>query len=205
MAMGGHMRGDDKMRLLARRLGALVVFSAGLAGCQDPESGLSRGPTRAPGDTVPLFFIHSEEPTAMRALGEPNRPSGEPLAFPELDTAAAVSPAASAPAAQPAAPRAQATLPAGVTQALVDEGKTVFGSSCFACHGQEGAGGPLAPRLSDTEWLNIGGSYDEIVTLVNAGVAQPKQHPAPMPPKGGAPLTDEQVRAVAAYVFSISR
>lgn len=192
------------MRLLGRTLGVVVVLSAGLAGCQNPESGLSRGPTRAPGDTVPLFLIHSEEPTAMRALGEPNRPSGEPLEFPNLDTAAAA-PAAAAPAGQAAAPKAQVTLPAGVTQAMVDEGKTVFGSSCFACHGQEGAGGPLAPKLADNQWLNIGGSYDEIVQVVNNGVPQPKQHPAPMPPKGGAPLTDQQVRAVAAYVFSISR
>jgi hypothetical protein len=43
------------------------------------------------------------------------------------------------------------------------------------------------------------------VQVVTNGVPQPKQHPAPMPPKGGAPLTDQQVRAVAAYVFSISR
>ena len=37
------------------------------------------------------------------------------------------------------------------------------------------------------------------------GVPQPKQHPAPMPAKGGAPLTDEQVKQVSAYVYSISR
>jgi mono/diheme cytochrome c family protein len=191
------------MWLRPRWLGA-VVLAAGMIACQDPESGLARGPTRAPGDTVPLFLIHGEEPTAMRALGEPIRPSGEPLTFPELDTATQA-PAAAAPAGGAAAPQPQVALPPGVTQAMVDEGKTVFGASCFACHGQDGAGGPLAPRLADSEWLNIGGSYDEIVKLVNAGVPQPKQHPAPMPPRGGAPLTEGQVRAVAAYVFSISR
>jgi mono/diheme cytochrome c family protein len=36
-----------------------------------------------------------------------------------------------------------------------------------------------------------------------AVVAQ-KQHPSPMPPMGGAQLTEEQVRALAAYIYSIS-
>jgi mono/diheme cytochrome c family protein len=40
--------------------------------------------------------------------------------------------------------------------------------------------------------------------VVRNGVPQPKQFPAPMPAMGGAPLSDEQVRAVAAYVYSIS-
>ena len=39
---------------------------------------------------------------------------------------------------------------------------------------------------------------------MTTGVPKPKEHPAPMPPKGGAPLTDDQVKAVAAYVYSLS-
>jgi len=192
------------MRLRAWRTGVLVMLSVGLGACRNPESGTSRGPTRGPGDTVPLFFIHHERPTAMRALGHPNLPSGEPLDFPALDTATpAAAPAGAAPAGQQA--RTPVALPAGVTQAMVDEGKKTFDTVCFACHGQGGAGGPLAPKLADSQWLNIDGSYESIVKVVTAGVPQPKQHPAPMPPKGGAPLTDAQVRAVAAYVYSISR
>jgi mono/diheme cytochrome c family protein len=38
---------------------------------------------------------------------------------------------------------------------------------------------------------------------VTNGVPQPKEHPAPMPPKGGAQLSDDQVKAVAAYVYSL--
>ena len=193
----------------ARRAGSLLVLSVFLVACRNPESNEARGPTKAPGDSVPLFVIRNEEPTAMRALGQPNRPSGEPLSFPALDsaTAAAATSAAGAPpaGAGPAPAPAQVTLPAGVTQAMVDQGKTLFDSSCFACHGQGGAGGPLAPKLADTEWLQIDGSYDAIVQLIMAGVPQPKQYPAPMPPRGGAAITDEQVRAIAAYVFSISR
>ena len=58
--------------------------------------------------------------------------------------------------------------------------------------------------LTDQQWINGDGSYDFIVHTVTTGVPQPKQHPAPMPPKGGATLTDDQVKAVAAYVYSLS-
>lgn len=184
---------------LARRAGTALVLSAVLAGCQNGERLTDRGPTKAPGDTVPVFFIHNEEGTAMRELGQPNRPRGEALTF-------AAETAQAAGAGAPAQPQAaQVQLPPGVTQAMVDQGKQTFGSSCFACHGAGGAGGPLAPALNDGEWLNIDGAYDAIVQVVNQGVPQPKQFPAPMPPKGGAPLTEEQVRSVAAYVYSISR
>jgi mono/diheme cytochrome c family protein len=36
-------------------------------------------------------------------------------------------------------------------------------------------------------------------------VPTPKQHPAPMPARGGGQITDDQVREVAAYIYSISR
>ena len=47
-------------------------------------------------------------------------------------------------------------------------------------------------------------SYDFMVRIITEGVPKPKQHPAPMPPKGGAALTDDQVKAVAAYEYSLS-
>jgi mono/diheme cytochrome c family protein len=66
--------------------------------------------------------------------------------------------------------------------------------------------GNLAPNLTDGTWLNISGrNYDEIVTVVTSGVPEPKEAAAPMPAKGGANLTDEQVRAVAAYVYTLSQ
>ena len=62
----------------------------------------------------------------------------------------------------------------------------------------------MAPDLTDQQWINGDGSYDFIVNTITDGVPQPKQHPAPMPPKGGATLTDDQVKAVAAYEYSLS-
>lgn len=93
-----------------------------------------------------------------------------------------------------------------ITQALVDEGRQVFTGrgNCATCHGANGQGGALAPDLTDTTWLNIDGSYASIAAIVKSGVPQPKQHPAPMPPMGGASLSTSQVCAVAGYVYSLS-
>jgi len=117
---------------------------------------------------------------------------------------------AAAPAPAPAADQGgmgMAMLPEGVTQEMVTQGEGIFHTTgnCFTCHGADAKGTPLAPDLTDDQWLNTTGhNYEEIVGVVTDGVAQPKQHPSPMPAKGGAALTDEQVHAVAAYVFSLS-
>jgi mono/diheme cytochrome c family protein len=112
------------------------------------------------------------------------------------------------PVAPPATPPAggAATLPAGVTPEMVAQGKTLFeGGICIACHGQDANGLPqLAPSLRDAVWLNTDGSYDGIVTTIKTGVAAPKEHQNAMPPMGGGQFTDEQVRALAAFVYSIS-
>lgn len=96
-------------------------------------------------------------------------------------------------------------LPAGVTQAMVDEGQQLFGNPCAGCHGAGGTGSPAAPALNDREWLHITGAYPEIVTIINSGVAAPKQFSGVMPPKGGGTFTDAQVRSLAAYVFALSQ
>jgi mono/diheme cytochrome c family protein len=80
----------------------------------------------------------------------------------------------------------------------------VGGGTCSACHGQDAKGTAVAPDLTDSQWLNGDGSYQFLVKTITEGVPTPKQHPAPMPPKGGAPLTDDQVKAVAAYEYSLS-
>ena len=105
----------------------------------------------------------------------------------------------------PAAPAV--ALPAGVTQAMVTSGRQIYTgpADCSTCHGSDGRGSPLGPNLTDREWLNIDGSYDAIVRVITTGVPNPRQHSQSMPPKGGSNITDEQVRSVAAYVYSISR
>lgn len=188
------------MRSYSVAFGALVLGLA-TAACQNPESGLNRGPTKSPGAEAGRLTVGSEDPTSMRELGDPIRPSGEPMQLAMADTTpgAAVLP--------PDQPAQQAPLPPGVTQQQVAEGKQIFhgAGACFGCHGQNAAGGPLAPALNDKTWLHIDGSLAAIEGLITKGVPQPKQVPAPMPPKGGSSISDAQVKAVAAYVFSISR
>ena len=76
---------------------------------------------------------------------------------------------------------------------------------CYVCHGPKGKGVTgLGPNLTDKEWLNGDGSLAFIAKTVEEGVAKPKKAPAPMPPKGGGQLTPEQIKAAAAYVYSIS-
>lgn len=96
------------------------------------------------------------------------------------------------------------SLPAGVTQAMVDEGQQAYGTVCVACHAANGTGGPAGPALNDGQWLNITGQYPEIVQVITTGVPAPKEHPGAMPPKGGGNFSDPQVRALAAYVYALS-
>jgi mono/diheme cytochrome c family protein len=103
-----------------------------------------------------------------------------------------------------AVPQLPAGAPAGVTQAMVEQGAQQFGTVCSACHGPGGQGTAAAPKLADGQWINISGTYDEIDHIITTGVPNPKEHPAPMPPRGGGSFTDEQVRQLAAYVFAIS-
>lgn len=120
------------------------------------------------------------------------------------DTAAVVQ----APPATPGPTASGGADPA--SPQLIALGDSIFngqvaGGTCVTCHGQGGTGGTLGPNLSDAEWLHGDGSYEFIVTIVNNGITTPKQFPAAMPPKGGAPLTPDQVRAVAAYVYALGR
>jgi cbb3-type cytochrome c oxidase subunit III len=86
---------------------------------------------------------------------------------------------------------------------MVAAGQQLF-TTCAACHGPDGKGLPnLGPNLTDTEWLNADGTFASIQSTIKTGVATPKQAPVPMPPMGGTQLTDDQIKAVAAYVWSL--
>lgn len=78
----------------------------------------------------------------------------------------------------------------------LDQGASIFKSSCTLCHGQQ-AEGLVGPNLTDDYYKNlttITGIYDVVLHGAANGA---------MPPKGGAPLKDEEVALVAAYVASL--
>ena len=101
---------------------------------------------------------------------------------------------------------AVAQAPAGVTPAAITLGDSLFHSkgNCYACHGAN-AQGVVGPNLTDAEWIHSDGSYDAIVKQITTGVtAEESKSKIPMPPKGGSDITDDEVKAVAAYVYSLS-
>jgi glucose/arabinose dehydrogenase/mono/diheme cytochrome c family protein len=100
-------------------------------------------------------------------------------------------------------------VPKGATPAIVALGGRVYhgevgGAACAGCHGDSGQGTALAPALNRNKWLWSDGSLAGIKKTITEGVSQPKQFRSPMPPKGGAQLTPDQLSAVAAYVWSLS-
>lgn len=97
----------------------------------------------------------------------------------------------------------------GAAGNLVALGDSIFHGQaaagiCYTCHGPDAKGTQLGPNLTDAEWLNGDGSQEFIVRTVTNGVPTPKKYPGMMPPMGQT-LTPDQVRAVAAYVYSLSR
>jgi mono/diheme cytochrome c family protein len=105
-----------------------------------------------------------------------------------------------------AAPAESATASASLTPDLIAQGDKIFhgAGNCYACHGTN-AQGSVGPNLTDAEWIHSKGSYDEIVAQVTKGV--PKEESKSgilMPPRGGSTISDDDVKAVAAYVYSLS-
>ena len=156
----------------------LLCFSATLAlGACEPETG---------GGYEPVTHRENEH---ISLISNPDPP---PVTAPPLGSGG------------PAIDFASVTFPSGITEAMAQDGQQLFGTVCVACHGAGGSGTPAAPALNDAEWLNISGNYDDIVNVIHTGVANPVQYPGVMPALGGGNFDDEQVRAIAAYVFALS-
>jgi glucose/arabinose dehydrogenase/cytochrome c553 len=105
-----------------------------------------------------------------------------------------------------------ATLPAppGATREQLLLGSRIFwgqaeGGTCSGCHGSDGKGSTVGPNLTSGEWSWGDGSWQAIAATVDKGVVSPKHADGAMPPRGGAPLSDADVKAVAAFVWGISR
>lgn len=105
---------------------------------------------------------------------------------------------------------ASLTPPAGATPEEVSLGDRIFhgesaGGTCGGCHGSDGRGSPVGADLVSGPWLWSDGSFSGISRTITQGVAKPKQVGGAMPPLGGTALKPDEVKAVAAYVYAISR
>jgi mono/diheme cytochrome c family protein len=63
----------------------------------------------------------------------------------------------------------------------------------------------VAPSLVNGIWFFGDGSLKAISKTIADGVPKPRNYSDPMPPRGGAPLTDADVAAVSAYVWAINQ
>lgn len=104
---------------------------------------------------------------------------------------------------------APAALPAGVTRSMISMGDKVYhgeagDATCAGCHGANGTGTPVGPSLIKKKWLWSDGSLAGIGKSITDGVPTPKEYRAPMPAMGGAQLTPEQVKALAAYIWALN-
>jgi glucose/arabinose dehydrogenase/cytochrome c553 len=100
-------------------------------------------------------------------------------------------------------------VPTGSSKEEVALGDRIFhgeasDGTCAGCHGSDAKGSPQAPSLVNGTWSFGDGSLKAITTTIADGVPKPRNYSDPMPPKGGAPLSDSDVSAVAAYVWAIS-
>jgi len=86
----------------------------------------------------------------------------------------------------------------GHNSILAELGKAKFKQVCAACHGADGKGNQAigAPNLTDKVWLH-GWGEEAIISMVNKGKVN-------VMPAQNARLSDDQIRLVASYVWSLS-
>ena len=99
-------------------------------------------------------------------------------------------------------------LPPGVTAEKIATGKDLFQTEkCAACHGTDANGKPrMTDSLTDTTWeFAEGGAYPALVKVLTEGLTPAQTKGLTMRNAVISKLSDEQVQALAAYVWSLSR
>lgn len=202
-------------------LGQCEIFADGFAGpVKTPEQAAHRPSGLAVGPDGSLYVSDDVRGRIYRVVysGASGSGSGSAQFTPcpsasvpagGITAADAKPPEGTHPDAGAAAATASLPVPNGATKEMVALGERIYhgqvgGATCVGCHGAGGTGTTLGPNLTDTQRLWGDGSYRAIEKTITAGVPEPKKYRSPMPPIGGAQLTDDQVRAVAAYVWGLS-
>lgn len=94
---------------------------------------------------------------------------------------------------------------------MVAEGDSIFHArGCKNCHGPDGKGAANGPNLTGPTFLHVDGTFNGFAQLITTGVPADQikdpAHKIPMGARGGrpTPLTDDQIKAVASYVYTLS-
>ncbi len=102
-----------------------------------------------------------------------------------------------------------ASAPQAQSKGNATKGKTVYSTTCSACHGADAKGLPSLGKDMTTSAFIKGQTDDQLLEFLKKG--RPSSDPAnttkvDMPPKGGNPaLTDQDLYDVIAYMRTLMR
>ena len=193
--------------------GKFVVFADGFAGAiKEPGRAAHRPSGLAIGPDGALYISDDQGGRIWRVTTTGETPVASVQPAPAPSATASSSPAGPPEGIHPGAGRtetANLTPPPGVSQDEIALGGRIYfgeaaGGTCGGCHGSDAKGTPIAPPLVTSHWLWGDGSLQSIEQTIESGVMNPKKFRDPMPQLGGAELTPQQVKAVAAYVWALN-
>jgi len=198
--------------------GGCEIFADGFAGpVESPDKAEHRPSGVAVGPDGSLYVSDDVRGTIYRIVYQGGSGGGPVKYTPCPSPSAPAGKVFKAPAKPPEGTHANAgasaagnlPVPKGATREMVELGDRIYhgkvgGASCTACHGSDAKGSPLGPDLTDKKWLWSDGSYKGIAKTITDGVMHPKQYRSPMPARGGTQLTDQQISALAAYIWALS-
>ncbi|MGD7652350.1 MAG: c-type cytochrome [Verrucomicrobiales bacterium] len=152
--------------------------------------------------SLPQELIDAAIPAVAEQLA-----SVKPAAVEKPEQVIPGSPTAEKLAAAPAADTAAVDAMAGdpdepIDPAVMEKGKISF-ILCSACHGQNGEGGPIAPPLAGSEWVN--GPASNLIRIQLRGLVGPinvagKEYDFIGGMAAQAQQSDEDIAAVLTYV-----
>jgi glucose/arabinose dehydrogenase/mono/diheme cytochrome c family protein len=196
----------------AKASGSFIVFADGFAGAhEDPGRAAFRPTGLAMAPDGALYISDDLHGRIWRVSYRGDGATAQLVSAPKPFVAAA-SPNSPLPpeGIHPDAGRQTAalSLPPGATREQVALGDRIFHGeasegTCSGCHGSDAGGTSVGPPLNNGVWVQSDGSLASIAHIIDSGVAHPRNYTGVMPPKGGAPLSDSDVAAVAAYVWAI--
>jgi glucose/arabinose dehydrogenase len=190
--------------------GPYVVFADGFAGAhEDPgratfrPTGLGMGPDGA-------LYIADDVQGRIWRVTYRGAADARVAPAPTPVTATATGQPLPPEGLHPDAGRATASLnpPPGATREQLALGERIFhgeasNGTCSGCHGADAGGTSVGPALNNGIWVQTDGSLDAITRIITHGVSHPRNYTGVMPPLGGAPLSQQDVAAVAAYVWAV--